>query len=215
MLHRYRTPDWLYERLPFIYGAVGVLTIVVLQNGMALLSGATLISAGAMIWLMRKRLRAAPLAHSDAGVHRVDDAVRAEHADAKLIQLIWRKSYECGHPVIDAQHGRLFDLGNVLINALVQNQPKSSVEPVLDELVEHVRDHFCAEEALLARCGYPLADHAQVHRALLERAARLRERYHEGAVAGGDLVGFIAYDVIAQHIIMEDTKWAKATGLAH
>lgn len=129
--------------------------------------------------------------------------------DGSVMKMRWRKSYECGHPVIDRQHCEMFDLGNQLINAVLGGKPRDDIESLLDDLVLQIQDHFTTEEDVLARTHYPLtAEHKAIHRDLLERAGDLQERYLNGRLAVSDLVGFIAYDVIASHIIQDDQKFA-------
>ncbi len=50
-------PDWLYERLPYLYVAAGVLALATLQHRMGILSGGLLIFAGAYVWFMRRASR--------------------------------------------------------------------------------------------------------------------------------------------------------------
>lgn len=192
-------PEGLYEALPYLYAAVGVLTIVVLRNEMAIFSGLTLLSAGIIVWRMRRKSRQA-----------VQDTVLGAFdtpAGPRMIQLSWSPSLECGHPVIDEQHRRLFGIGNQLINAAASNRDKHEVEVLLDELIDHVAEHFCTEEALLARTRNPMsAEHQQVHRNLLARARDLRDGFVEGRVVVADLVGFIVYDVVNMHVLKEDAK---------
>ena len=40
-------------------------------------------------------------------------------------------------------------------------------------------------------------------------AADLRDRYHRGRMLTSDLVGFVVYDVITDHITKEDLKFKR------
>jgi hemerythrin-like metal-binding protein len=192
-------PEGLYEALPYLYAAVGVATIVVLHNAMAIFSGLTLLSAGGMVWIMRRKSRRAA---QDAVLGAFDTP-----AGPRLIQLSWSPSLESGHQAIDEQHRRLFGIGNELINTAAANRSKQEIETLLDELIDHIADHFCTEEALLARTRNPMsAEHQKIHRTLLARAHDLRDGYIEGRVVAADLVGFIVYDVINMHVLKEDLK---------
>jgi hemerythrin-like metal-binding protein len=126
-----------------------------------------------------------------------------------LMELHWRRSYETGHPIIDQQHRALFDIGNKLIHAAHSGKHRIEIELLLDAFVAHVKEHFATEEEVLCRTGFPLsARHKELHRALLERARELRKWYGAGRLAASELVGFIADDVIADHILKEDSKFA-------
>lgn len=198
-------PEQLYEALPFIYLGSGLLTMIMLPNFAGFLSGAMLISAGATVWRLRYRYRRA----FNCTEGHID---YAENTGGSLVQILWKKAFECGHSVIDAQHRRLFGLGNELISAVSTNRPPGDIEWLLDELIEHITDHFCTEEAALARTRHPIsAEHREIHRQLLAKAADLRDRLHSGLTVTSEIVGFIVYDVITNHITQEDLKFAVAT----
>lgn len=204
MLYRKFKPNWLYELLPYIYAVIGVVTIVVLQNIMSVISGLALISAGGYVWTMRWSYRRSPRRRYSGGA-----TAKGETANTGLVRLVWRDSYDCGYPTIDTQHRQLFELGNELINAILGYKPKQAVEMLLDELIEHIVDHFRTEEALLVKIAYPLSSaHQDSHRILLERARGLEGRYRRGELVVGELVSFITYDVIAQHVVKDDLKFS-------
>jgi hemerythrin-like metal-binding protein len=126
-----------------------------------------------------------------------------------VMQISWRKSFECGHPVIDRQHRELFEIGDGVIKAVLKNKSRDHIEFLLDELTEHIQNHFVTEEAAMARTRFPLSgEHRAQHAELLEKARGLRDRYRSGLLDISELVGFIAYDVISEHIINQDLKFA-------
>jgi hemerythrin-like metal-binding protein len=87
------------------------------------------------------------------------------------------------------------------------------VESLIDAFVQHIVDHFNTEEALMENPDHPAEQqHREVHHKLLERANQLNRRFHRsnGNQVVRDLVSFIAYDVVAQHLILEDPKIAHA-----
>ena len=58
------TPAWLYEPLPYLYVAMGLVSIVMLEAVVGKLSGVMLISAGVAIWHLRfsyRRRRSRPV----------------------------------------------------------------------------------------------------------------------------------------------------------
>jgi len=122
------------------------------------------------------------------------------------LHLAWQEAYECGHAAIDAEHRELFVLANALIDAL----PAAKTDPPLfraafDRLLNHVQDHFRAEEAILDALGYDQAEeHRRAHQGLLRRAGQLRARCATGEVTLGAVVEFLAQDVIARHLLTVD-----------
>jgi hemerythrin-like metal-binding protein len=68
-----------------------------------------------------------------------------------------------------------------------------------------VAQHFADEEALLAQHGDKhLASHKQDHARLLERAQELKSSAQAGTATLGDIVNFLAGDVVARHIFVVD-----------
>lgn len=204
--------DRLFHALPFVYLAGGVLAVVALRSSLAVFSGLLLMAVAGIELLRRARFQR-ELEQSESRLNsrlhsrmsRTSDGDSAQ----SLIQLRWRKSFECGHPQIDAQHRGLFDIGDNLINAAVKNKARDHIEFLLDELTEHIQEHFITEEAVMARTRFPLsAQHQAHHAALLAKAQSLRDRYRQHELELSELVGFIAYEVITDHILKEDLKFA-------
>jgi len=199
-------PNRLYEVLPYVYAGAGLLTMYSLGNGAGVLSGLMLISAGVIVWTLRRNRRSHPRRPHRTGMRPVplDDM----GSPAGFVRLVWRKEYECGHPVIDAQHRRLFEAGNAVLNAMLEGESRADVELMLDELISHVEAHFCEEEALLARARQPLsAEHQQNHRQLLATTRILADSYRRGELSAGDLFTFLTRDVVSGHIVREDLKF--------
>lgn len=194
--------------LPYACMGGGLLTLLFMGTAISYPVGLVLISAGIFGWT--RRFRSQPKAEDSPSVPSTNPPQPdGSEPEAHLMTIRWRSSFECGHPVIDMQHRELFNVGNELINSVLDHRPKVGTEYLLHELVEHIKEHFSTEEEVLERTRYPLlAEHRNIHRALVERAADLQERYREGLLPVSDLVGFIAYDVISKHIIKDDLQFA-------
>jgi hypothetical protein len=50
-------PGWIYETLPYVYAASGLLTMLVLRNAMSIFSGVLLLSAAGLVMWMRIEYR--------------------------------------------------------------------------------------------------------------------------------------------------------------
>lgn len=199
-MSRWHKPRWLYEALPYLYLGGGALTLLGVRNWGAAISSLLLISAGGVVWKMRRDYRQG---HSsgDAG------GVRLREGGNPLVEMVWRPAFEVGHEVIDRQHRRLFTIGNELINAIILRKPKDDIELTLDDLVNDIAEHFRTEEEILLALGRVVPElHLLTHQRLLAEIRALREKFHRGELQVGELVGFVAYDVIAQHIIKEDLE---------
>lgn len=204
---RSHKPEWFYETLPWLYIGAGVLAILVIRNAMAVFGGIALIATGLLVWTMRRHYRRES---PTEGVETIVIADNETH-DFGYGTLVWRSAYECGDKVIDDQHRELFELANKLIDALVEGNPRSEVQMQLDNFVAHIVEHFETEEKLMPHAEDPATlAHMDIHHKLLARAKELNAKYRHGDRVVRDLVQFVANDVVAQHIILEDPKAIKA-----
>jgi hemerythrin-like metal-binding protein len=192
-------PKWLYESLPHVYLTSGVLTVVWLRNPFAVLSGLLLVSAGAAVLRMRHRFRRAMAA--DVGEAAWDGRFLVP-PESGLSQLAWRPQFEIGHPLIDEHHRELFARCNQLIDDIQTDKATGDIELRLYELLWAFEAHCEAEHKLLARAGDPLSDdEVDAYEGMLSDAKLLRERYHQGALTMAELVRFIAYEVLVEHVM--------------
>jgi hemerythrin-like metal-binding protein len=82
------------------------------------------------------------------------------------------------------------------------------VATLIDNLINHVVQHFQDEEVLINAAGFPGADeHAAIHRVLVDKAADVTNRFHAGTLAVGELFQFLAHDVVARHMLGADREF--------
>jgi hemerythrin-like metal-binding protein len=197
-MNRAQLQDRLFDLIPLFYIGVGLLTLSALRGGLAIVSGLALLSAGWLAWWLPQHDRQA-----HARRRKADAQAAAEPATIK-----WQKSYETGHPTIDAQHRRLFILGNALINAVAAKLPHSDLEWLIDELIHYITRHFCAEESALTAIDHPnFAEHQALHRALLAKAQQMHDRFHSTAMISSEFLDFIVHDVLVDHISKEAVEF--------
>lgn len=96
--------------------------------------------------------------------------------------------------------------GNTLIRAVANGRiPLNKLPEMIDELIDSVMAHFRNEEFILSRYGYSeLESHGRKHLRLIERALELRSMAVSGELALADVVSFIARDVVAEHMLVDD-----------
>jgi diguanylate cyclase (GGDEF)-like protein/hemerythrin-like metal-binding protein len=124
------------------------------------------------------------------------------------LQLTWRRAYACGHAELDVQHEQLFRQINEVLLAITEGLPSDAVDALIDKLMRAVVVHFECEEALLTAIGFPDAeDHVAQHRALMSRAVDLVSQYRSGDLRMGDLLQFLAQDLIAKHMLKADRAY--------
>lgn len=124
------------------------------------------------------------------------------------LQLNWREAYRSGQPLLDMQHERLFEQANLLLDAIVSGAPREDVLRIVHDLLEDTREHFLDEERAHAEAGVPdRRAHAAEHARLLEKATGMYELIVQDDAPAIDLFQFLAYDVIAQHVLGADRRW--------
>jgi hemerythrin-like metal-binding protein len=109
---------------------------------------------------------------------------------------------------MDSQHTVLFGMLNDLHDAMLKGQAQKVTGELLGKLVTYTREHFTAEEGLMASANYPgLAEHRVKHRELLEKVDDFAARYARGeSMLNVPLLNFLR-DWLTNHIQHEDQKY--------
>jgi diguanylate cyclase (GGDEF)-like protein/hemerythrin-like metal-binding protein len=131
-----------------------------------------------------------------------------ENVAASFVQLSWHSAYECGNTLIDSEHRGLFGDANNLLAAILSGRPADEVGTVIDTLIRDVLQHFQDEESIFTAAGFPgAAEHAAIHRQLVDKAAILVDRFHAGTLTIGELFQYLAHDVVAKHMLGADREF--------
>ncbi len=130
--------------------------------------------------------------------------------------LTWSSKYSVNVGSLDSQHNVLFGILNDLHEAMMKGQAQKMTGELLGKLVKYTREHFTAEEALMASTGYPeLAQHRIKHSDLIKQVDEFSARYERGETALNlQLMNFLR-DWLSNHIQNEDQKygpWMNAHG---
>ena len=129
-------------------------------------------------------------------------------AGPELVRLVWTDLAKSGNDRLDGEHQGLFVLANTLLSAVLEEKPRAEVKELLDQMLVEIAEHFRNEEALFSATPFPqAARHILCHKELLARAGEMRARFERNELSAGDLFGFLAHDVVAQHIFREDRKF--------
>ena len=141
--------------------------------------------------------------------HGSSDLWVGDQGAVMIMRLNWHESYNCGEPTIDDEHRQLFELANALIEAAFHRKSNPrEFEEALHKLLAHVERHFADEEAILAQHHYAeLQAHARAHKKLLDQAAQLGNQATAGGVTIGELVEFLAEEVVARHMLKTDREF--------
>lgn len=139
----------------------------------------------------------------------MDQQIHVGNHSSSLLHLNWRELYECGEPTIDQDHRKLFELANHLFDAaFTRDEDPKNFDSALDEIFVHIIKHFKDEEAILASKHYEdLDNHILAHKILLAHAQKLRAVVAAGGDTIAELVGFVANEVVAQHMLKIDHQF--------
>ena len=123
--------------------------------------------------------------------------------------LVWDQSYSVGIESIDVQHNGLIQSLNELHNAMLKGKAKEVSGALLRELLAYTRNHFSAEESMLARKGYPdLAEHRKLHIELTDQVNDYVKRFESGEAAiSVHLLEFLR-DWLSNHIRRQDRAYS-------
>jgi hemerythrin-like metal-binding protein len=123
----------------------------------------------------------------------------------RMALLQWNSNYSVGVDSMDRQHRKLFEILNELHAAMMKGEAQKITGELLRKLVAYTREHFTAEEALMATAGYSaLAQHRIKHRDLIKQVDDLAARYERGENnLNLPLLNFLR-DWLTNHIQQED-----------
>lgn len=120
----------------------------------------------------------------------------------------WQDSYCLGVGFIDAQHQKLFDIVNQLIDCCQDENPVRSEQfhNILSELFEYSRYHFDAEEGYMQIVGFPeLEAHRDKHSNFIEDITNLSLTVATDSLAHEKLLDFLT-DWLLTHILESDMQ---------
>ena len=121
----------------------------------------------------------------------------------------WTPSYSVGVRRCDDEHQKLFQLINLLHEAMASGKGGAVVQEVVKQLRDYTRSHFTAEEALLRRTNYPeLSAHCALHKSFVDRIVRFEENLKRSSAGQSTLVLSFLRDWLTKHIMQVDQKYS-------
>ena len=121
----------------------------------------------------------------------------------------WDDTLRTGHAGMDADHGRLTELFNLLAGTVEQDQGTDACARLLDDIVEHTRAHFAQEEELMAQYHYPEREqHIAEHAMLIDQALGYRATFEADRAASPVAVSAFPEVWLAYHILFTDKHLA-------
>ena len=121
---------------------------------------------------------------------------------------IWRDAFSIHIAQMDADHKRLIEIANAIVEHLHNGSEHESLSNTFDALVAYTHYHFTAEEKLMALYSYPDADgHTKRHGELIRQVVEYKERALGGNVP--DKASFLHFfeSWLVRHVLDEDRKY--------
>lgn len=125
--------------------------------------------------------------------------------------IVWDDSYKVGHPMIDSQHKRLFEIADELYNLVIAPKEKQAADTglVLQDCAKYVNFHFSCEEKLMNDTKYEeMENHLSQHKAFTTYVASLMSDFSRGSKIDLDKLYDFISDWLVKHITSEDKKLA-------
>jgi len=142
------------------------------------------------------------------------DGVDDSSVAAPGVHLQWQARFECGEPTIDRQHRELFARSEDVLEALRKGSARFATD--LERLMAEIASHFADEELILKQRGYRgLAGHRRSHARLTAKALRLQADAASGRASREELTRFLLGDVVADHMLTEDRRFAELFASTH
>ena len=131
-----------------------------------------------------------------------------------MIYFKWTSAIEIGHAEIDAQHRKLFLLGEAVVESLVDSEEHKLAALQLQTFIAYAREHFKYEEVQMRSAGYPEADrHSKYHASLLAELVMYCNKVHWGQNTDAEALTSFMWNWLILHIDLADREmvvWLKS-----
>lgn len=123
--------------------------------------------------------------------------------------VIWNDQFSVNIKEIDDQHKRFLSFLKEAYSKMDRSLDAGELNPLLERLVEHAKEHFATEEKYFAKFKYEYADaHAELHRKLMGEILAFKKRHSSDNSIGltTELVDFLE-DWLLIHIMKNDKQY--------
>lgn len=122
----------------------------------------------------------------------------------------WKKEYVTGNQKIDDQHQHLFDIINVLHQAMTEKHGQDVIKKTLNDLLQYTIEHFTTEEMIMLYHHYPnYKEHKERHTNLTNKLKELAIKFEHSTHSINLEVLHLLNEWLAHHIKGEDKKLMK------
>ena len=122
-------------------------------------------------------------------------------------KFMWNDDYSINNEELDNHHQVLIDIFNRLYDKCLENDTNSSLDKIINELIDYTKYHFTAEELYMMNTGYEHVDkHIFEHTLFTDLIVDLKKDYninHREQI--NELVVSLGIWLL-NHVIVEDKK---------
>jgi diguanylate cyclase (GGDEF)-like protein/hemerythrin-like metal-binding protein len=158
------------------------------------------------VWF--KRVDQAMYRAKFSGRNRVEAWTAGRPFREAMVRIEWQEDWNSGVGVIDREHRELIAKGNTLLNMAISGTPAERMKPLLDAIIEDIRQHFSDEEKILETTDYhELPEHREIHKALVADALIVQDNFEHGFVDASLLFHLLVDRIIVEHMLSTDIKF--------
>ncbi len=118
------------------------------------------------------------------------------------VSFIWKEKYNVGDQEINRQHKYLFQLGNEIQEAHINDAGRYVMK-----LIRYSKDHFAHEEDHMETIGYPnLEQHKKLHDELVAKLSEISANFIKDDDEFAKFKSFL-FQWLTDHILYEDKKY--------
>ena len=127
---------------------------------------------------------------------------------SKIPYIEWHQGNSVHVEILDAQHRKLFDIVNDLIDEFEMGAPK--LLPIIRDLVDYLAVHFHEEHKVMLESNYPdFMKHSQEHQKFTAKVEEFLKKYQEGnADLGLEMIVFMK-EWVFNHTTRLDIKYGE------
>lgn len=126
----------------------------------------------------------------------------------KMERIVWIPAYSVGVDILDAQHRKLFDITNRVID--LYESGSTELLPAIRELVDYLAVHFQSEHTVMMDMHYPHFDlHSREHRRFTEKVEEFLKDYQEGNQDLTFKMAIFLKDWISDHTAILDIQYGE------
>jgi len=123
-----------------------------------------------------------------------------------MTKLAWKDEYCIGNETIDAEHKRLFDIANEILNINNPLMETPRISLLVKELYGYMREHFEHEEAHMESISFDeIEEHKTMHRSIvieMNDVLKMSKDYMQL----DNLLVILMKEWVLKHIAEEDVK---------